>query len=136
MMRTGVIKYKNVIQDISIFFEKQIKIGINKGVSKSRFILDPGIGFGKAVEQNVEIIKNLSHFKKFSLAILVGISRKSHLGTVLKKNLNLENIPGPNERLEAGLAETAVAVLNGATIVRTHDILKTKRFLAVLDNFL
>ena len=69
------------------------------------------------------------------MPIVVGISRKSHLGKILQESLHLSEVPPPNERLEAGLAETAVAVLNGACVIRTHDVAETKKFLAVLEKF-
>jgi dihydropteroate synthase len=103
------------------------------GIRRKQFILDPGIGFGKTVEQNLEIIQKLSKFKKLGLPIMIGVSRKSHLGKLLQEELQLKETPGPLERLEAALAETAVAVINGAKIVRTHDVKETKRFLLVLD---
>ncbi len=130
-MQNGEIKYINVIEEIAEFFKEQIAIGFKAGIKKEQFILDPGIGFGKTLEQNLEIIKNLKEFTKFNLPIAVGISRKSHLGKILEQELNL--ITSPTERLEATLAETAIAVLNGASIIRTHDILQTKKFLTILD---
>lgn len=132
-MQQGEIIYKDVINDITEFFNKQINLGLQNGLKKEQFILDPGIGFGKTVEQNIEVIKRLSEFKKLSLPILVGVSRKSHLGIILKEALKLGEIPSLKERIEAALAETAIAVLNGANIIRTHDVLTTKKFLAVID---
>lgn len=132
-MQVGKQRYSDVINDIMDFFEKQIKIGVTDGVSRNQFLIDPGIGFGKTVEQNLQIIKRLSEFRWLKLPIVVGVSRKSHLGTIVKDELKLSILPFPAERLEASLAETAVAVLNGANIIRTHDVLQTKKFLVVLD---
>lgn len=132
-MQTGQIKYDNLLKEITDFFKEQMTFGIKRGIKKSSFILDPGIGFGKTVEQNLEIIKNFSRLKKLGRPLLVGVSRKSHLGAILKEELKLNHIPGPDDRLEAGLAETGFAVLAGAKIVRTHDVLPTKKFLAVID---
>ncbi len=135
-MQKGEIVYKDVVGDISEFFKQQIDLGIKNGLRKDQFILDPGIGFGKTVEQNIEIIKRLKEFRSFELPILVGVSRKSHLGKLLQTKLQLKELPYPTERLEASLAEAAVAVLNGASIVRTHDILTTRKFLSVIDEFI
>lgn len=132
-MQKGEIVYKDVVGDIKKFFENQIKFGISYGMKRSQFLLDPGIGFGKTVEHNLEIIKRLGEFKSLKLPIVIGVSRKSHLGIILKEDLKLSLTPSPTKRLEASLAETAIAVLNGAKIVRTHDVLQTKKFLAVLD---
>ena len=127
--------YNDTIGDIKEFFENQIAFGISKGLKKEQFLIDPGIGFGKTVEQNLEIIKRLSEFKSLRLPIVIGVSRKSHLGKILHSELKFPTLPLPAERLEASLAETAVAVLNGVKMVRTHDILQTKKFLTVLDKF-
>ena len=81
----------------------------------------------------MEIIKRLGEFQTLNLPILIGVSRKSHLGAILKEELGLSEAPEPAARVEAGLAETAIAVENGAHIVRTHDVLATKKFLATLD---
>ena len=132
-MQGGSIVYKDVIDEITVFFQKQIYFGLSKGMKRERFILDPGIGFGKTLEHNVEIIRRLHEFQHLDLSLLVGVSRKGHLGKLLQQRLGLAHIPGVSERLEASLAETAVAVLKGASIVRTHDVLPTVKFLAVLD---
>jgi dihydropteroate synthase len=130
-MQKTAVKYKNVVAEISRFFKDQIAIGKKCGVLKDQYILDPGIGFGKSVEHNLKIVKEFASFKGFKLPLLVGVSRKSHLGEVLKKKLSLVTLP--HERIEAGLAGACVAVLGGASIVRTHDVGATKRFFAVLD---
>ncbi len=132
-MQSGEIKYKDVVAEINTFFTKQIAIGKAYGVKRSQYILDPGIGFGKSVLHNLTIIKKFKAFTKFKLPLLVGVSRKSHLGKILQAKFNLDDIPAPNARIEAGLAETAVAVLNGASLVRTHDVLATKKFITILD---
>lgn len=132
-MQSGQIKYQNIITEINKFFKNQIALGHKYGIKKQQFILDPGIGFGKSIENNLTIIEKFKTFTKWKLPLLVGVSRKSHLGRILQDKLNLINIPPPEDRLEAGLAETAVAVLNGANIVRTHDVLETKKFLVLLD---
>lgn len=133
-MQQGEITYQDVCKELENFFAQQITFGEERGINRNQVILDPGIGFGKTVEQNITIIKNLATFKKFDLPILVGVSRKSHLGMIIKEELKREITP--LERIEASLAETAIAVQNGASIVRTHDIIQTKKFLAVLEKFL
>lgn len=132
-MQQGEIVYGDVIQDIHAFFEDQLAQGEAAGIAKTQYILDPGIGFGKTVAHNLTIIRHLSAFLSFDLPMLVGISRKSHLGMILKDALGLEEAPSPTQRLEAGLAETAIAVLHGASIIRTHDVAATKKCVAVVD---
>lgn len=132
-MQAGAIVYSDVIDEIAAFFQKQIDFGLSRGMKREQFILDPGIGFGKTLEHNLEIIKRLREFQTLDLPLLIGVSRKSHLGKLLQQRLGLPQMPGASERLEASLAETAVAVLNGASIVRTHDVSPAVKFLTVLD---
>ncbi len=127
------VYYDDVVREIIEFLNKQISIALEKGIRKDRFIIDPGIGFGKNVEHNIEIIKRLKEFKILGFPILVGISRKSFIGKVLKNLLGMEREPSPKDRLYGGLAATAIAVLNGAHIVRTHDVKQTNEFLTMLD---
>ncbi len=133
-MQAGKIIYQDVVAEVKEFFNEQIKYGLKKGIKKDKFILDPGIGFGKNLEHNLEIIRRFKEFKTLKLPLMIGVSRKSHLGLILKEKLKLKEVPLPAERVEAGLAEAAVAVLKGANIVRTHDVLQTKKFLSVLDS--
>lgn len=132
-MQAGVIVYSDVIDEIAAFFQKQIDFGLSRGMKREQFILDPGIGFGKTLEHNLEIIRRLREFQTLDLPLLIGVSRKSHLGKLLQQRLGLPQMPVASERLEASLAETAVAVLNGASIVRTHDVSPAVKFLTVLD---
>lgn len=124
--------YDDVIEEIINFLEQQIDYGIKKGIREDRFIIDPGIGFGKNVEHNVEIIKRLLELKILGLPILIGISRKSFIGLILKNLLGKSEYP-PKERINGTLAATAIAVLNGAHIVRVHDVKETAEFLTILD---
>ncbi|RMA93172.1 dihydropteroate synthase [Hydrogenothermus marinus] len=126
------IYYDDVIDDIVLFLSEHINYGIKKGIKKDRFIIDPGIGFGKKVEHNVEIIKRLEELKILGFPILIGISRKSFIGSILKNLLGKSEYP-PKERLNGTLAATAYAVIKGAHIVRTHDVKETAEFLTILD---
>ena len=132
-MQKGKIVYKDVVQDILQFFEQQIALLEKHGVSRGKIILDPGFGFGKTVEQNLEILNRLEEFKKLKLPILIGVSRKSTFGKLLQEEFGLSEPVPSSDRLEASLAATSVAVLHGAAIVRTHDVLPTRKFLAVID---
>ena len=132
-MQEGEIIYRDAVGDIKAFFEEQIEILTPCGVKKEQCIIDPGIGFGKTVEQNLEIIRRLGEFKSLGLSIMIGVSRKSHLGLILKDALRLSEPAPAEERLEASLAEAGIAVMNGAAMVRTHDVWETRKFLAVID---
>ncbi len=132
-MQSEEIYYDDVVQEIADFFENQINYGMKHGIRKDRFILDPGIGFGKRVEHNIEIIKRLDEFKILGFPLLIGISRKSFIGIILKNLLGKEHFPPPEDRVVGSLAATSIAVLNGANIIRTHDVKETVEFLTVLD---
>jgi dihydropteroate synthase len=108
------------------FLQERIGFAHASGIGLSRIIIDPGIGFGKSIEKdNFTILKHLEKFKSLGKPILVGPSRKAFLGHLL-------NLP-VNDREEATAATVAVAVMNGANIVRVHDIKKIKRVVQVVD---
>lgn len=132
-MQVGEITYTDVIQDILSFFRKQIKLLKKHGFAQEHILLDPGFGFGKTVEQNIEIISRLEEFTVLGLPLAIGLSRKSTIGKILQTVFETKDPFPPGERLEASLAATAVAVLHGASIIRTHDVLQTRRFLSVID---
>lgn len=116
--------YEDVIGEISYFFEEKIKILEKNKIDIERVVIDPGIGFGKRVYDNVEILKNLDKFKKFNRPILIGTSRKSFIG----KLLNLE----PEERLEPTIATNVYAYLKGANIFRVHDVKEVKKGIDII----
>ena len=120
-------KYTNIIEDIKSYFDKQLNLAVKYGINVRNLILDPGIGFGKSIKQNDDIIKNLKEFKSFDIPILIGLSRKSFL--TYKNNK-------PENRLESTLAITALAINNGADIIRVHDIDKSIEVLSVIDRIL
>lgn len=110
--------YEDVISEVSSFLEQRRAYLIKHGVSPDKIIVDPGIGFGKRVEDNLKIIKCLEIFTNIA-PVLVGPSRKSFIGAIL-------DLP-PQERLEGTLAVIAICVLKGAKILRVHDVKETKR---------
>lgn len=119
--------YDDVIKEIVEYFEKRINYSIEKGVNPDKIILDPGIGFGKRLEDNIEILRNIDSFKTFNKPILVGASRKSMIGMLLN-NLPVE------ERLEGTLAITSWCFLKGVDIVRVHDVKENARLVKVLES--
>ncbi len=104
--------YENVISEIMDYFEERIEIARKNEVVK--LILDPGIGFGKRIEDNYEILNRLNEFNKYGYPLLLGLSKKSFLGKSLSLNIN-------NRENSTIIAET-IAVQNGAKIVRTHNV--------------
>jgi len=97
--------------------ENGINIALEAGVAPSDIIVDPGIGFGKTLEQNLELVNRLAELKRLGRPILLGTSRKSMIGLVL-------DLP-PEKRLEGNLAVTAIGIANGADMVRVHDVRQT-----------
>ena len=118
-------EYDDIIGEISQFFEDAAQKAIKAGVSKDKIIIDPGIGFGKSVEGNFVIMKNLDRFLELGYSLLVGASRKSFIGKTLKLDVD--------RRLEGSLAAACYAVLNGADIVRVHDVAETKKALTIIE---
>ena len=110
-------KYDNIIDDIKYFFEKKIDVMKNEfNLDDKNIILDPGIGFGKSIEDNYTIINNIKKFKSFGYPILIGLSRKSFL----QKGSN-----GPKDVKSASLEAQLLSIRNGANIIRTHDVEET-----------
>ena len=120
--------YNNLIKEICNFFSKQIQLANSAGIDSQNIILDPGIGFGKRVEDNFEIIRELQQICAMGLPVLIGPSRKSFIGEVL--NLPVE------ERLEGTMASITVGIINGANIVRVHDVIETKRTISIVEKLL
>ena len=118
------IKYKDVLLDIYDFFEKQISLCEKNGISKSRIIIDPGIGFGKTLQQNLKLISNIALFHSLGLPVLLGSSRKSFIGKIEKNELYEDRLGGSIATVLHGLAE-------GVQIFRVHDVYATKQSIKV-----
>lgn len=118
-------QYASLMHDICSDLGYSVKLALEAGLSREQLIIDPGIGFGKTVQHNLLILKNLSSLRRLNLPIMVGPSRKSFLGKI--SGLDAE------ERLEGTLAAAAVAIMNGAHLIRTHDVEQTKRLATILD---
>ncbi len=119
------IYYDSLFSDILRYLKDSIQKAESAGLDPRQIIIDPGIGFGKTVEHNLLIIKNLYEFKVLGKPIVLGTSRKSFIGKVLNKEVT--------DRLEGTLSSIAIGVLNGAHIIRSHDILQARKAIAVAD---
>lgn len=104
----------DVIDQIAIFFERSIGIALKNGVSRDRVILDPGIGFGKTQEQNLEVLRRIGELKSLGFPLMLGASNKSVIGNVLTSPVE--------ERLEGTLATTTLAVWQNVEFLRVHDV--------------
>jgi dihydropteroate synthase len=118
-------RYRDAARDISDWLRLRRDGALRAGIAAETIALDPGIGFGKTARHNFELLARLEEITALGRPVLIGVSRKSFLGAVL-------DLPA-EERLEGGLAATAVAVHHGARIVRTHDVRETVRAVRVAE---
>jgi dihydropteroate synthase len=119
------VHYESLFSEILQYLKDSIQKAESAGLDPHQIIIDPGIGFGKTVEDNLLIIKNLYEFRILGKPILLGTSRKNFIGKILNAEAG--------DRLEGTLSSIAIGVLNGAHIIRSHDVLQTKKAIAVAD---
>jgi dihydropteroate synthase len=119
--------YEDAIKEIVEYFDERVESALSDGISRDRLIIDPGIGFGKRVEDNIAIIKNISTFRKYGLPLLLGASRKSFIGKLQGES------GSPADRLYGTLGIDAYSFINGADIIRTHDVKEHRQMLDVLN---
>lgn len=125
--------YDDLIGEIKTFFENAIDQAENKGISRSKIIIDPGIGFGKTVGHNLLLIQRLYEFKTLKVPIMIGTSRKAFIRNLLKDN-TAEEINADSAMVESGTqASVAAAILNGAHIVRVHNVANTRVTVKITD---
>lgn len=117
--------YEDVVGEVKAFLKERIEVCLNAGIKKENIIIDPGIGFGKRVEDNVRLLKELDQFQTLNCPILIGTSRKSFIG-------HLTGAP-VQDRLPGTLASIGVAIQRGASILRVHDVAATRQFLKVFS---
>ncbi len=117
--------YEDAVSEICDYFEERLSFALERGIGRDKIILDPGIGFGKRLEDNLCILKRFSEFRVFGLPLLVGASRKSFIGAITGED-------EPQERLAGSLGAIAPAFYGGAKIFRVHDVKETYRFLKLL----
>ncbi len=109
--------YEDVLAEVRHFLQSRIDACVQAGIGRDRIIIDPGFGFGKTLEHNLELLNRLYEFKQLELPLLIGISRKRMLGAVTGKS--------EKERLVAGIAAGVIALMQGVSIIRTHDVAET-----------
>lgn len=119
-------EYRHLIPEMMEFFRERINLAKMHGIAEEMIIIDPGIGFGKTFEHNLEIISNLRQFSSFGKPLLIGPSRKAFLGKILG------GAP-PTERLEGTAASVAISIMNGADIIRVHDVKEMSKVAKVAD---
>ena len=109
--------YESVVQEVFRFLKARVEDCLGNGIERSRLLIDPGFGFGKTVQHNYLLLKNLAHLSGLAIPILVGVSRKSMIGEVTGRAVD--------QRLAGSIAATTFALASGAKIIRTHDVAAT-----------
>jgi len=117
--------YEDVITEIYDFLARRIGAAVEASIEEKQIIVDPGFGFGKTVEHNLEILRRLGEFRRLGRPVLIGTSRKSTIGKVLDKPVE--------ERLWGTAATCAVAIANGANIIRVHDVAQMAQVARMTD---
>lgn len=107
--------YRDVVDELKQYFRERLDFALSKGIKKEKIIIDPGIGFGKRFEDNLDIIKRLKEFNALGCPVLIGLSRKSFLGTIGGQEI-------PENREIETVAANIISLLNGASIVRVHNV--------------
>ncbi|MCX5707213.1 MAG: dihydropteroate synthase [Candidatus Omnitrophica bacterium] len=119
-------RYASLMDEIIGYLSCAIKEALDTGIARDKIVIDPGIGFGKTLDHNLEILRKLKELKVLGQPILIGTSRKAFIGKILGSKVN--------ERIFGTLSSCILAVKNGANILRVHDIKPIKQALAVLDS--
>ena len=118
--------YDDVVAEVHTYLRERVEAAVFAGIATERLAVDPGIGFGKDLGHNLALLRACGSFRDLDAAVVVGASRKRFLGT-------LTGVEEPVDRVEGSLAAAVVAVVNGADVVRVHDVAATVRALAVAD---
>lgn len=120
--------YRDVVNEVKDYLRRQMQVAIDAGVAKDSIVVDPGIGFGKTVEHNLELINHVPDLAELGRPVMIGASRKSFIGAITRADVA--------DRLEGSLAAAVMAVVRGARIVRVHDVRQTLRALKVAEAIL
>ena len=120
--------YADVIDDISNYLASRVKACNDAGIGNDSIILDPGFGFGKTLEHNLELLRRLDELQRLELPVLVGVSRKRMIGTITGRE--------EKDRVSGSIAASVIGVMNGARIVRTHDVAETVDALKICNEVL
>ena len=117
--------YQNVVAEVHAWLTEVASQAVDRGIDSSRIMIDPGIGFGKTFDHNLEILRHLTQFRGIGYPMLVGVSRKKFIGRIL-------DLP-VHQREEGTAATVAWSIINGANMVRVHDVAKMKQVAQVID---
>lgn len=117
--------YTDVVAEVMGFLRQRIDAAIKAGIKQSNIIVDPGFGFGKTLQHNLLMLKSLTKFKSLGVPLLVGLSRKSMIGTILDKPVD--------QRLYGSISGAVIAAMLGADIIRAHDVPQTLDAIAMVN---
>jgi dihydropteroate synthase len=117
-------RYDDVVSEVKAFLEERAAFAVSEGVAEERIMVDPGIGFGKTVEHNLELLRRLDEIVALGFTVLIGTSRKGFLGRLAGRE-------DPHDRVAATVATNVLALERGATVFRVHDVAQTADALAV-----
>jgi dihydropteroate synthase len=117
-------RYEDVVDDVRAFLEERAEFAVGEGVREERIMVDPGIGFGKTLDHNLELLRRLDEIVAVGFPVVVGTSRKSFLGRLTGRD-------DPHDRVAATVATTVLALERGAAVFRVHDVAPTKDALTV-----
>jgi dihydropteroate synthase len=120
--------YTNVVEEVTAFLEGRVNVCNDAGIGNDRILLDPGFGFGKTLEHNLELLGRLADLQQLELPVLIGISRKRMIGLITGRR--------EKDRLAGSIAAAVLGVMNGARIVRTHDVAESADALKVCNEIL
>ncbi len=119
-------QYSDVVKEVASFLRERVRWAMDRGIKRNRIIVDPGIGFGKGLQDNLALINHVNELRVDDLPVLIGPSRKAFIGTIT-------GIKTPEERDHATLGAVAAAILRGAQIVRVHNVALTAQVVKVID---
>ena len=117
--------YTDVVAEVMDFLRQRIDVAIKAGIKERNIIVDPGFGFGKTLQHNLLLLKSLAKFKTLGVPLLVGLSRKRLIGTILDKPVD--------QRLYGSIASAVIAAMLGADIIRVHDVPQTLDAIAMVN---
>ena len=116
--------YDDVVQEVKAFLQQRVDAAHAAGIPKENIIVDPGFGFGKTLEHNLQLLKSLPEFKSLGVRVLVGLSRKGMIGTILDKPVD--------QRLYGSVSTAVISAMQGADIIRVHDVAETVDAVAIV----
>jgi len=129
-------EYNDLLREIGTFLDRAIGTADKHGIPRSRVIIDPGIGFGKTLQHNLQLLSHLEEFASLDTPILIGTSRKAFIRKLIQGKSEVEPQPDSREVETGTQASVAAAILNGAHIVRVHDVANTRKTACIVDAIL